>query len=270
VKTIPISGVIGYDVMPAEIRAALAAANGSEVRIEISSPGGFVTDGLEIFNLIKNHAGRKTVHLMGLAASMASYIALAGDRLTAEANAVYMIHEVRGGALGTSDDLRQAAAVFEGFNGLMAVAYAAKSGKSISDVRALMKDETFYFGSEAKDAGFIDEVVGFAPAGAKAAALASARSACAARAEAVKRAEGRDSLPRLAAMLGYRGATVSPPTVYKHLTAHDLALAKQFNMSDADLIELDAAAAKHAAAEAAIAPEVAAFCRKLGFKAGAQ
>ena len=70
-KVIPISGVIGWDIYPKDIRAMLEAAAGEEVEIQISSPGGFVFEGLEMFNLIRRYAGAKTTFIMGEASSMA-------------------------------------------------------------------------------------------------------------------------------------------------------------------------------------------------------
>jgi len=214
---IPISGTIGYEVLPSSIRESLAAADGKPVEIQISSAGGLVLEGLEIFNLIKNYEGKKTCHLMGLAASMASYISLAGDRITAEANCVFMVHNVLGVAVGNHDDLRKAADIYEGFTNLLATAYAAKCGKTVADVRAMMDAETFLFGAEAKDAGFVDEILGDGSAhtaAAKHSAIANARAACLVRAEAVKNAANqRDSLPRLAACLKPPAAPTDPALV---------------------------------------------------------
>jgi ATP-dependent Clp protease, protease subunit len=208
-KTIAISGVIGWDVSPNDIRKAIAEANGKEpLDIQISSPGGFVTDGLEIFNLIKAYPGPKTTHLMGLAASMASYIALAGDTVKAEANSVYMIHNVLGGAMGNHHDLRKAANIFEGFTALLAKAYAEKTKKDTKEIRAMMDAETWLFGAEAKEAGFIDEVIG-APTEEKAEAISVARAARALSDEIVRKFTDQDSLPKLAAMIQAPAAGVA-------------------------------------------------------------
>jgi len=72
-KVIEISGVIGLDVEGKDIRNKLIEAGGEDVRIELSSPGGFVFDGLEIFNLLSQYSGNVEIRLMGLAASMASW-----------------------------------------------------------------------------------------------------------------------------------------------------------------------------------------------------
>lgn len=162
VKTIAISGIIGWEVLAEDIREKLTEAAGDDIDIEVSSPGGLVSEGLEIYNLIKNYQGNKTTHLMGLAASMASYIVLAGDKITAEDNAVYMIHNARGIALGDQNELRKTANIIEGMSSTFAKAYSKKSGKPIAEIKQMMNEETYLFGNEILDAGFVDEII---PAG---------------------------------------------------------------------------------------------------------
>lgn len=159
-KTIVIDQPIGYYNSDGQwLRQKLAEAKGEDIRVEISSPGGFVFDGLEMFNLLKNYEGNVTTHIMGLAASMASYLALAGKRITAEANAVFMIHNVWGVVVGDYSDMQDAANTFKGLSSLLGKTYAARTGKSEKDIKALMDAETYYFGDEMKDAGFVDEII---------------------------------------------------------------------------------------------------------------
>lgn len=198
---IPISGVIGLDILPKDVRSQLNAANGAPVEVQLASPGGLVEESLEIFSLIKNYPGPTTTHLMGMAASAASYIACAGDRITAEGNAIFMIHNSSGGALGTSEDLRAAASILDGLNNIMAEAYARKSGRMLDEIHALMDAETFFFGSEARDANFVDEIRGEpSPMGAKPLALARARIEASACEERLSRIKDRP-LARVAACL---------------------------------------------------------------------
>jgi ATP-dependent Clp protease protease subunit len=179
-KVIPISGVIGMDVTANEIRSALASASGQAVVLEISSPGGFVTDALEIFNLVKRHVGGTTAKLMGLAASAASYISCAAQRTVAEANAVFMIHGAEGVCVGNSEAMEKMRNILSGFSELLARAYAEKSGKPINQVLQLMSAETWLFSDQAREAGFVDEVLpGAGRLTDKPAALAAARDAVA-------------------------------------------------------------------------------------------
>lgn len=161
-KTIAISGVIGYDVLGKDIRAQLDEAKGDDIEIQVSSPGGYVYEGLEIYNLIKNYQGKKTTRLMGLAASMASYIVLAGDRVIAEDNAIYMVHNPWGGAVGDYRDMKKSAEVLDGMAKLLARAYSRKSGKPMAAMREMMDANTFLYGDEILKAGFVDEIT---PAG---------------------------------------------------------------------------------------------------------
>lgn len=158
-KKIKLSGMIGYEVTPDYVRAQLDAANGEDVSIEISSPGGYVFDGLEIFNLLRNYPGNTEIHLMGLAASMASYIAMAGKKVVAEDNAVFMIHNVSAGSIGDHRDMRKTADVIESLTNLLAQKYVEKTGKTKDEIKKMMDDETYLFGDEIRAAGFSDETI---------------------------------------------------------------------------------------------------------------
>jgi ATP-dependent protease ClpP protease subunit len=159
-KIISLNKPVGfYQADAIWLKEELESANGDDIKLEISSPGGFVYDGIDMFNQLINYSGKVHTHLTGLAASMASYIALAGDRITAESNAVYMIHNPSGGLYGA--DYREAqkyADYMKGLTALMAKTYAKRTGKSERDIRKLMDDESFYFGAEMKEAGFVDEI----------------------------------------------------------------------------------------------------------------
>lgn len=202
-KTIAISGIIGLEVIADDIRSQLNEANGDAIEIEVSSPGGLVTEGLEIFNLIKNYKGEKTTRLMGLAASMASYIVLAGDKIIAEDNAVYMIHNARGIGIGDHVTLRKTANIIEGLSSIFAKAYAQKSGKPIDEIKNMMNEETYLFGKEILDAGFIDEIE---PAGTgpedKESAIAQAHYAMNKCEQKLRESEIEDSTEKAVALIG--------------------------------------------------------------------
>lgn len=156
---IEITGEIGWDVTADSIKSQLAKANGQDVIFEIASPGGSVFEGVEIFNAIRNYEGKTTSKLMGLAASMGSYIPLAADKVLAEDNAVYMIHNVWTMVAGDADDLQDEAELLENLNKLLAAEYVAKTGKSEKEILKLMDDETWLFGEEIKSEGFVDEMI---------------------------------------------------------------------------------------------------------------
>ncbi len=177
-----ISGEIGWEVQPRDVRAALDRANGADIDIHLASPGGFVSDGLEIYNMIRDYKrqhpqAQLMLTIKGLAASMASYIAMnpAFDLVTAEDNAILMIHNAIGGAVGDYRDMSKMAEILDGVSSILGQAYSAKTGKSSTQIRELMDAESWFFGAEIKDAGFIDEIIPTEEPQDKASALAGAK-----------------------------------------------------------------------------------------------
>ena len=165
-KKIMISGQIGFDVMPADFSAQIDAAKGEDLDIKIASPGGSVYHGLEIYNAIRDYKrsfpnAQIMATVSGLAASMASYIAMnpAIDLLTAEDNAVFMIHNVWGVSVGDYREMLKTADVFQGLSGILAQSYSRKTGKKQNEIQSMMDEETWFFGDEIKAAGFVDEMI---------------------------------------------------------------------------------------------------------------
>jgi ATP-dependent Clp protease, protease subunit len=166
-KKIIISGEIGFmGTMPADIRAQLAEAAGGDLDIQISSPGGSVFDGFEIYNMIRdykrdNPTAQITITLKGEAASVASYLAVnpAADMVVAEDNAVFMIHNAWNLAIGDYREMEKAGNMLRGVDMILAKAYADATGKPVEEMQGLMNAETFFFGDEIKAAGFVDEII---------------------------------------------------------------------------------------------------------------
>ena len=128
------------------------------ITVRINSPGGSVFDGYAIFNALKARSAQITTKIEGLAASMASVIALAGSKVTAAVNSIVMIHNPWSGVSGDSDDLRKMADLLDKLTGQLVGIYAAKTGLPEADVRAAMDAETWFTGAEAKEWGLVDEV----------------------------------------------------------------------------------------------------------------
>ncbi len=158
--TIKIDDEIGYwGINAQEISRQLDEASG-DITIEISSPGGAIFEGVSIFNAIKAYdKGEVTTVITSLAASMASIIALAGDTVKAYDNAVYMIHNGSMWVGGDARLLRKKADHLESLTNLMANIYIAKTGKSEQEIKQLLDDETYFYGSEMIEHGFIDELI---------------------------------------------------------------------------------------------------------------
>lgn len=127
------------------------------IDLRIHSPGGDVFEGLAIYNLLKNHPAKVTTHIDGLAASMGSVIAMAGDIINMPENAMMMIHKPWGIQGGDADDMRQYAELMDKMETSMIGAYR-RTGLSDDELKALLKQETWYTGAEAVAAGFADNV----------------------------------------------------------------------------------------------------------------
>lgn len=159
VFTIPIKGEIGWDVTSESIIEQMEKADGKDIVFEVASPGGSVFEGIEIFNAIRDHPGDTTAKLVGMAASMASYIPLACNEILAEDNAVYMIHNVWSMMGGDSEDLKKESENLESLNKLLATAYVNQTGKKEKEILQMMDDETWLYGSEIKKEGFVDKMI---------------------------------------------------------------------------------------------------------------
>ena len=138
----------------------LAALDADEITIRINSYGGSVTDGIAIYNAIRRKPGQKTVCIDGVAASIASLIAMAGDRVEMADNALMMIHAPWGIAAGNAAELRDMADTMDKYAQAMASSYVAKSGKSHEEIMALLTDgqDHWYSATEAQAEGFADAV----------------------------------------------------------------------------------------------------------------
>jgi ATP-dependent Clp endopeptidase proteolytic subunit ClpP len=135
-----------------------AAIKSPNISLRINSPGGSVFDGQAIANAIKRHPASVTAYIDGLAASIASVIAIAGDRCVMADNALLMVHNAWAVAAGNAADLRDMAEVLDKVDGSIVAAYVEKSGQDEEAVRAVMADETWFTADEAFAFGLIDEV----------------------------------------------------------------------------------------------------------------
>lgn len=153
-----IEGVIGWDVEIKDIRDQLAEANGDDIIVDIASPGGMISEGLLIYNELKNYKGNVDTHLNGAVASMASYIAMVGTHRTTENNAVFMIHNGSGLAIGDHRLMFKVGNYLDSLTNIIAKELALKSETELSKIREAMNETTFYFGDEIKDAGFVHAV----------------------------------------------------------------------------------------------------------------
>jgi len=156
---IRIYDVIGWPFIDANTFVGeLNALQASDITVRINSPGGDVFDGTAIYNALAAHPAKVTTRIEGLAASMASVIAMAGDTVEIAKNAYLMIHNPWTFAMGDHVSLAQEADLLQRIAATLAQVYADKTGLKPEDVQALMDAETWYIGQEAVDAGLSDRL----------------------------------------------------------------------------------------------------------------
>lgn len=152
--------VIGWpwaDVEPLirEIRASKV----SHIKTRINSPGGDVMDGFALFNTLRDHPAEVETRVEGMAASIASVIALAGDTVAAHQNAMLMIHEPWTIAIGDQHTMRDAAELLGKLSGNILNIYYQKTGADKKKLRQEMEDETWFTAAEAKSRKLIDSII---------------------------------------------------------------------------------------------------------------
>lgn len=146
---------------PSAVSAALATNPSDEVTVNVASGGGDVFAASEIYTMLKNHAGKVTVNVQGLAASAASVIAMSGDKISMSPTAMMMIHKASLQTYGNADDLNHNADVLDKADQAIASTYEAKTGMDEGQVLDLMSKETWLTAKDAVDKGFADEVMVF-------------------------------------------------------------------------------------------------------------
>jgi ATP-dependent protease ClpP protease subunit len=157
-------GVIGdwFDGLDAAtVISELESLSGDNtpLTVRIHSDGGFITEGLAIYNALVNSQRRVEIRIDGIALSMASVIAMAGDVVRIPANAYLMIHKPWNGAVGDAEELRRGADVLDQFEDTLANIYATKTGLDKDTIKAMMAAETWLNGEQAVELGFADELI---------------------------------------------------------------------------------------------------------------
>jgi ATP-dependent Clp protease, protease subunit len=159
------AGIVIYDEigafgMPAKAFLDELKALGpvAELTVRINSPGGSVFDGVAIYNALKRHDAAVTVWIDGIAASIASMIAMAGAEVVMPENAMLMLHDPSGLVMGTATDMRGMAEALDRMKAGMVAAYRDKSGRDDAEIEALMAAETWLSAQEAGDLGLADRV----------------------------------------------------------------------------------------------------------------
>jgi len=149
----------GGGVTAKKVAAQLRAIGDRPVEVQINSPGGDMFEGIAIYNVLREHPQEITVKVMGMAASAASIIAMAGDRIEIGAASFIMIHNCWVLAIGNRHDMRETSEWLEPFDAAMVDVYAARSGQKADQVAKWMDAETYMSGKQAMDRGFADALL---------------------------------------------------------------------------------------------------------------
>jgi ATP-dependent protease ClpP protease subunit len=136
---------------------ALQSVGPGPLVVEINSPGGNVWDGLAIYNMLRGRQAPVTTRVVGIAASIASVIALAGDSIEMAEASLFMIHDPSGMVAGTSDDMRKMANALDQHAEILAGIYTKRTGKTSAQIRAAMTAETWFTAQEAIQFGLADK-----------------------------------------------------------------------------------------------------------------
>ncbi|MGW1370139.1 ClpP-like prohead protease/major capsid protein fusion protein [Providencia hangzhouensis] len=137
----------------------ISLGNINHINLHIHSPGGEVFEGIAIYNQLKNHNATITVYIDGLAASMASVIAMVGDEIIMQTNAMMMIHKPWGVSWGDANDMRDHADLLDKVENVLIPAYMEKTGKTKEEIEAMLGEETWLTAEECVEHGFANTVI---------------------------------------------------------------------------------------------------------------
>ncbi|WP_337186589.1 head maturation protease, ClpP-related [Phenylobacterium sp.] len=135
---------------------ALGSVN--TINLRINSYGGEVFDGVAIYTQLKNHPARVVAHIDGVAASIASVIAMAGDEIRMAEAGFLMIHNASGVVFGEAKDMRKVADLLDTVTATIADVYHARTGQDLDAIRSYMDDETWFTAAEAHELLFVDAI----------------------------------------------------------------------------------------------------------------
>lgn len=148
-----------WGVQAKDFISDLAKVSTKVLNVEISSPGGDVFAALAIYNALKGSGKEIVVKVMGVAASAASLVAMAGDKIIMPKNTFMMIHNPWSFAVGNADELRDTAATLDKIGAALLAIYAARTGMSEDEIKPLLAKDTWMTADEALASGFATEVV---------------------------------------------------------------------------------------------------------------
>lgn len=148
-----------WGVQAKDFISELSGITAKVVNVEINSPGGDVFAGLAIYNALKSSGKEIVVKVMGVAASAASLIAMAGDKIIMPKNTFMMVHNPWSFAMGNADELRDTADTLDKIGASLQATYVARTGQSEDKIKELLSKDTWLTADESLELGFATEVV---------------------------------------------------------------------------------------------------------------
>lgn len=159
-KTLYLSGIVGYEITADSIRAQINEQSKEKLQVIVNSPGGFVIDAFEIYNIFNMYNGEIEFVINGMAASAMSYIIMSGDKISAFKNSIFMAHKAQTIAFGNSDEIQREADIARSMDNVLAESYVKRMKKPKAEILEAMKNEIWHIGWEAlTEAGIIDNVI---------------------------------------------------------------------------------------------------------------
>lgn len=151
-------GIGMWGVSAQAFNADLKAITAKKITVSINSPGGSLFDALAMYNGLRNHGAEITTKVMGIAASAASVVFMAGDKRIMPENTFLMVHNCIGPLNGNADSHREFADLLDEINQSIITTYMARTGKSEDEVKALLDDESYLSASQSVELKFADEI----------------------------------------------------------------------------------------------------------------
>ena len=147
-----------YGVTAQEFITDIKDLKNTPINLRINSLGGDVFDGMAMYNVIKRREAKTTVYIEGIAASIATIIALGADEVVMAENSLFMIHNAWGGSMGEAKDMRKTADTLDKITGELTDIYIKKTGLPYDSLADMMDEETWLNAQEAFNYGFIDTI----------------------------------------------------------------------------------------------------------------
>ena len=147
-----------YGVTAQDFISEIKGLKDMPINLRINSLGGDVFDGMAMYNVIKRREAKTTVYIEGIAASIATIIALAADEVIMAENSLFMIHNAWGGTSGEAKDMRKTAETLDKITSELTDIYVKKTGLSYDALAEMMDEESWLNAQEAFDLGFIDTI----------------------------------------------------------------------------------------------------------------